>query len=125
MISRSVLLLALFAWSNFCDGQSNSTEIVIYRPKSFLSCLWTAKATVDDSIQIKLRNGELQRVVLAQGSHQVRTRKSDFAINATDTAYIRLFYDYNMLFGRVLVTEVAPQTARSEMSRLRDEFSGD
>ncbi len=121
--SRLAILLFVLASAHFCSGQSGDTRMVVYRPKSLLSCALTATLMIDDTIRVKLRNGEQQIVVLPLGVHQVRTRKSSFTVSATDTAYLRLFYDYNMLFGRVLVTEVTAQTAEAERFRLRKEFA--
>jgi hypothetical protein len=121
--ARNCLLLVtvlLGAVIHTCTAQADD-QLHIYRPRDLTGCLLHAHMTVDDTMHLSARNGGVRDLQLASGKHRLRTRRStlDLDVAAGATTYVRVFFEFNFLFGRAVVLEVTENTANSEAVRTR------
>ena len=116
-IPRSLLLIIILLLEAQAFNADAQSQLHLYRPKKALSCALAAHISVDDTVLIKLSNGELRQLDLTPGMHTVGTRKTKIPIEIKPdgSTYVRVFFEFNFLFGRVCAVEVTEGSALAEI----------
>ncbi len=117
-VARTLCSIGLFCTGVAYGSAQSGCVIHLYRPTNAYFNWSNIQVVVDDTLLVEVDNGGSVQLPISPGAHQIRTKSSSIRVVAQDssTTYLRVFFEYDLLFGKPRVLEVSRGTAATELA---------